>query len=123
MSALSLTHEESLAAAAKQGLAVITPKANELFVDIDSDASFEAFTTMVAKLAEFEPGTQWQCAPSKSGLPKRHAVVTLTREVGDIERIALQAILASDPLRELLSYVRVRAGQEAPIKFFERLAS
>jgi hypothetical protein len=53
--------------------------------------------------------------PSKSGLPHRHVVVASPRNMlSPAKRIALQAILGSDPLREMLSMFRYLNGDPYP---------
>jgi hypothetical protein len=62
---------------------------------------------------------------SPSGEPGHaHVVVTLERPVRDMrERIMLQALLGSDPMRELLSWRRLEDGadEDAISLFFERI--
>ncbi len=107
-------------AAEKKGLVVVTPAANELFLDIDSaedaalfDKHVKIFGTLVESVRR---------APSPSGLPGReHITVTLVRNVdGPEERIALQAVLGSDRLHEALSLARAFGGAETPTVFFEK---
>jgi hypothetical protein len=57
--------------------------------------------------------------PSRSGLPKRHLIVRLNRPVSNAERIALQAALGSDPVREILGIVRVQHNDPHPTLFLE----
>lgn len=108
--------------AAAKGCGVVYPKPNELFVDIDSNRDFQAFKEAVEIFKRFEPVTSWTYQPSSSGLPGRyHVTVTLARVVSDFERIAFQAMLASDHKRELLSYGRLKNSEEHATIFFERL--
>ena len=65
-------------------------------------------------------GVTYLVRPSPSGRPGRHhVVVTMPRPVSPMERIALQAILGSDPIREMLSWFRIERGIEEPTIFFE----
>jgi hypothetical protein len=57
-------------------------------------------------LNRFVPIRDIRIEPSRSGLPKRHITVTLVDPVSQIERLALQAMLGSDRVRELLGYVQ-----------------
>lgn len=57
--------------------------------------------------------------PSKSGGEKQHIRVFLPFNVEPVERIALQAALGSDGVRELLSLRRVRGDDPHPTLFAE----
>jgi hypothetical protein len=111
--------EEATALAKAKGRVVVVPKANELFVDIDSEADMERFQRIRVTLESFL-SLKVDIRPSPSGRPDRHhIVVTLDREVTEIERVALQAILGSDPTREALSYRRILKGIAPATLFFE----
>lgn len=104
------------------GYRIVTPKSNELLVDIDSEEQYETFlanwevllrnqsTAFEAKYEEHE---------SRSGYPRRHVIVTLPFDVSPWQRIAWQAALGSDPVRELLSAIRLRRGDVHPTLFVE----
>ena len=110
--------------AARNGLAVRFPKDNELFIDIDNDHSFEMFKKQLDILKKYvgvlSAGGYYTCTPSKSGLPKRHVVVTLRDSVTEVERCALQAMMGSDRVRELLGYVQAKNNDPHPTLFIER---
>jgi len=108
---------ESAAAKAKSlGRVVTFPRPNELFLDIDSEIAMRRFVRGVTRLS----GVTYLVRPSPSGRPGRHhVVVTMPRPVSPMERIALQAILGSDPIREMLSWFRIERGIEEPTIFFE----
>jgi len=57
---------------------------------------------------------------SRSGAPKRHVTVTLDQPIDNYQRVALQAIMGSDRVREFLSYVQHRNGDQHPILFIEK---
>lgn len=107
--------------AEKQGLVVVYPESNELQIDIDSDEAFVAFLEQFERLKRIEPEIFCRIAFSKSGPPNRHITVMLARPIASHEeRILLQALLCSDPVRELLSLIRLRRGAERPTRFFEK---
>lgn len=118
------TVSEVEALAAKLGRRVVYPKPNELQIDIDSA---DAYANHLRLLDAFERGGETvidkvvSVSPSaKSG--HFHVTITLARNVlGSRERVMLQALLGSDPMRELLSYQRVEAGSpaQAVSVFFE----
>jgi len=60
--------------------------------------------------------------PRSSEKPHRyHAVVTLKKETVDAKtRILYQAVLGSDPVREVLSLLRLERDDPMPTIFFER---
>jgi hypothetical protein len=132
------TMEQCLELAKTLGRTVKLPAANELQLDIDSEEELNGFRARFARLKKIlgrdpekilgrDPGDRrggeatWTKAPSPSGKPGRyHVTVTLPR-VGmtHVERIVLQAVLGSDPMREVLNFRRWQYGDEQPTLFFE----
>jgi hypothetical protein len=106
-----------IAQAVADGFVVTIAAGSVLQVDIDSDADYMAFQSLWGMFADITGGQVKLIVPSRSGLPKRHITITLPYEVDDITRLALQAILRSDPRRELFGYRRVRDGI-APVTVF-----
>jgi hypothetical protein len=104
--------------AERTGKQVVLPKPNQLFIDIDNEASFTLFTAQLGRLRQYEYASL-QVTPSASGLPNRHIVVGLNRDLTDTERIAFQAAMGSDPIRELLGLIRVSHGDQYPTLFLE----
>ena len=116
---LASSHAIDIAEAEGSGLKTVFPKANELFIDIDDDDAYNRFNEVVQILTRYTYVHDINTTPSKSGLPRRHVVVTLNGDVSDLERIALQAALGSDGKREMLSYMRLKGGDPHPTLFFE----
>ena len=113
--------EEAADVAAAKGCVIVHPKRNELFIDIDSIEAWNNFQKCFEVLTKTEAATISTRTRSPSGkLHREHIVIKMPRDVTDEERILLQACLASDPLREMLSLMRLRAGDEAPTIFFEK---
>lgn len=108
--------------AAREGLTVVEPNHDELFVDIDSDADMSVFEVNVKLFSEHVIAVEkWSVTRSRSGHPqKRHIVVTLNSSIGSRERLFYQALLGSDRKRELLGLVRVNADDPTPTLFFEK---
>lgn len=108
---------------------VVKAKPNQLFIDIDTKAQYETFKLMfhlfdkhffLIPYGGYEGKKQkWEEHPSKQGLPHRHIVVTLNGEQSLITRIAMQAVLSSDPMREMLSIRRALNCEENVVVFFE----
>lgn len=115
--------EKYLARVISEGYQVVTPLANQLQVDIDSAEHYAAFLHSAEVLLR-----NWKDAyivdiedhPSKSGGGRRHITLTLPFEVSPWQRIALQAALGSDPVRELLSATRLMRGDVHPTLFVEK---
>ncbi len=115
----------------KEGKKVNTPRSHELFIDIDDDEqrkifhrNFRALLDNVSNLGLKSSATPTIVynKPSKSGPPRRHIIIYFPLYGGgfsDIERIAWQAALGSDPMRELLSLVRSFKGDSFPTLFVE----
>ena len=110
---------KELAAKAK-GLVIVAPTHYELFIDIDDGQSMGVFVALIVVLNSFRPCV-WKQAPSPSGKPHRcHVTVTLESPVTNLERLALQAMLGSDRLHELLSMRSHLSGDPTPTVFFEK---
>ena len=87
--------------AKKHGLEIILPQPCQLQVDIDSHTLPEHFEHCLKIIGQENPVLCVGFTTSKSG--NIHAYVELTNEFSDHERIAMQAILGSDPVREALT--------------------
>lgn len=117
------TYEEdrdrTIERAAELGCDIILPNPNEVFVDIDSEEAFELFKKRVKGFATNATIT---VKPSKSGLPKRHITISYSdRTFNDWERLAIQSVLGSDPMREWISAKRLFNNTPGiPSCFFEK---
>lgn len=108
--------------AEKNGWTVVTPKANELFVDIDNEIDMVVFTANAELFNEHIWGiVKRDIKPSKSGVAGRyHVTLTLSVDVTHEQRLLYQLMLGSDRKRELLGYVRMNLGDDVPTLFFEK---
>jgi hypothetical protein len=106
-----------------KGLKVVLPYANQLFIDIDDEDRLNAVDTTLGWLADNGVSVlDVKRTPSRKP-GHYHVVVELDREVTEGERIALQAIMGSDPKRELLSLLRIWFKTDRPpTVFFEEAA-
>jgi len=105
--------DKPLEVAAKLGLTVRYPESDELFIDLD-DITLEH--KIQERIASFESAGyviyQTSRTISKSG--NLHLVYRMKDinekpvNLTDAERIALQAILCSDPVREAMSWMRMK---------------
>jgi len=118
------TVEEVEEQAEKLGRVVVYPKPNQLFIDIDSDADLEIFHRLFELFRstnKFKDSSFASVASPSGRAGRRHVTVTLPRTVEPVERVYLQSLLGSDPLREMLGFCRHDAGAEpeAISVFFE----
>lgn len=81
---------------------------NELQIDINNEHSFRLFNNQMVILSRYIAVLHIQVRPSRNGLPGRHITVRLERAITPLERIALQAMLGSDRIRELLGFIRLK---------------
>jgi hypothetical protein len=120
MSDLMESFEEGCEEAEARGDTVlVATDPRELYIDIDSDEQRRQFDRMfeyVAREYGCRVADRWM---SKSGPGHEHIIVVLDRDFTVAERIALQAILGSDPLRDLLTLKRLHDGVEQPIRLFK----
>ena len=102
---------------------------NELFVDLDTEEQYTLFKDQLEVLQQVVEVVKVEVTPSKSGLPARHAVVTIrcprTKNPPDgtptmMERLALQAMLGSDRRCEILRYVRYHFNVPDAVIFLEK---
>ena len=90
------------------GQQVVYPGPFDVFVDIDTELDYQF---MLARLADMKTlPTQIKVVavrPSKSGLPHRHVYLRSNTPLSGEARIALQASIGSDRVREFLSLMRL----------------
>lgn len=106
--------------AAETNLDIVFPQDEQLQIDIDSDHAFEIYLLMRQLIDKYYGVAAEVIKPSRSGLPKRHITLTLYRKVSPYQRIALQACLGSDRVREFLGIVQQDQGDPHPILFLEK---
>jgi hypothetical protein len=100
---------------------VLVPKPNQLFIDCDDLEGNNWFNMNIGKVDEQVGPLEIEWLPSPSGtLHHHHIVVTCSRDLTDIERIAMQAFLGSDRKREALSWVRLVNGDPQPTLFYQK---
>lgn len=105
--------------AAEAGLVTFFPKPRELMIDIDepfaaASVKFAAQIGSGAVMAAFDKAqihfVDTLYTVSKSG--NLHAYVALDVDITDYERLIIQAALRSDPVRDVLSMLRLREGKQ-----------
>ena len=108
--------------AVREGLEVVYPAANELQIDIDNEHSYRLLYNQLRSVNKLVGIYNYTEKPSKSGEPwKMHSTLVFQdRTFTTLERIGLQAMLGSDRVRELLSYVQYLNGDAHPTLFLEK---
>lgn len=108
--------DEAMAQAIADGFEVIRGTPSTLLLDLDTDAAWAQFERVLPTV-EKTVGTlglrQW---PSKSG--NRHVQLKLVGDLPALLRIALQAALGSDGVREALALKRLENGIAEPSSLF-----
>lgn len=105
--------------AKQRGLVVVCPQDNQLQLDLDSEEAVVEFKRRLPLFFHDERPTV-DLQPSASGVPHYHATVSFQgREFEEWERIALQSVLGSDPMREYLNAKRLIYGVPNPTRLFE----
>jgi len=105
---------------------VVYPEPNQLQIDLDSEDAFQAHERLIKEFYQRLPPGEYQMSippvvtPSKSGYPHRHITLSFEgRTFTEWERIGMQMMLGSDPVRERLNALRLACGVEKPCRLFE----
>ena len=109
------SREQYCARKTAEGFSIFYPEPNELCLDIDSEEDYQKFLARFQYLSrevdnpyiafkEFQSSTKGH----------RHIIITLPYDVDRFERLALQAVLGSDPIKEMLSIFRIWQGDKFP---------
>lgn len=109
---------ESIQYARRMNLVPVPAKENELQLDLDTPEQEEQYRRMRKHVEDVYPIKDVIETPSKSG--RTHVRIYTAYPLSVEERIALQAILGSDPKKELCSLRRWLQGDEIPILLFEK---
>lgn len=119
MSDISETIEDAKIEAMKNGCEVVGGDDHCLLLDfdtIDAKKQYERMRHKVVELWGIEREETWM---SKSKHPAhQHMRVTLGRPLIPAERVALQAALGSDPMREMFAVRRLNLGIAEPSLLF-----
>lgn len=108
------SHESAQLAAIAAGYEVVKRQPNQLLLDLDSGFIDPGILRRLRSEGLVKRRQQWQ---SKSG--NLHTLITLNRDLSPVEALLLQALLGSDPLRELLGLLRVWNDVPEPSVLFK----
>lgn len=133
MSDVALDQEHAIAQAKEEGFKVYRGGRRRLLLDLDSEDDLFRYEQRLPKLQEI----LWPVSQNEDALQhdwnvevtekKRwrskshtgwHVLLTLSRPLPLRERLLLQAILSSDPIRELYSLLRFWEGTKEPSLLF-----
>lgn len=112
--------KEYIAFQETNGLRCVLPADNEIQIDIDTEADYERWRNASQIFFRYREPISVIEKPSLSGLPRRHITVTLPYAITVWERIALQASLGSDHIREILSCLQYMEGDPNPCLLTEK---
>ena len=114
------TMEEAKEEAKVLGLIAVFSTPHEVFIDRDTVADKELVRGLRRVLRENGVElTKPLVARSKSGGVKRHVYYHCNKPLSILDRITIQAVLGSDPIREILSWCRAQLGEVAVTVLFE----
>lgn len=126
---MSDLHEDPLVKAEAHGWAIVYPQPEEVFLDLDDDASvrvYEASLPVLNRLRDASELPPFVVEARRTVSPggKTHVYLRFPEELTDLERIAWQAVLGSDRTRELMGLMRLATFSKRPATcFFERAVS
>lgn len=104
-----------------QGFIIVKPLENQLLLDLDTSERQQDFFDNFERLSYEYPGATRETYKSKTP-GHLHAIVNLPFNLNNnFERIAWQAILGSDPIREMMNLKRVYEEVPDPIVLFKPL--
>jgi hypothetical protein len=110
--------QERLAEKGIDGLyKVVVANDNTIQVDLDEETSCDIFRQNYNVIKGIIGPHKLIKSLSKS--KRLHVTIKTTKSIKPIERIAIQAFLGSDPLREALNYRNTKTKQKNPILFIE----
>ena len=120
MSIANLTpeaYQEAISKAQEDGFVVVQGSPTFLLLDLDDPASEQQYNRVLPLLQQNLAAIEYERWASKSG--KLHILVQLSLPLPITTRIALQAVLGSDSVREMLSILAVSQGVEEPSLLFK----
>jgi hypothetical protein len=109
--------EKDIQGALKRGFIVVRSTPKTLLCDLDSGAAEDQFWDNINQVDRFHQIIRIESWKSKSG--KKHIHVELEEGLEVPERLILQLMLGSDPMRELLGLQRYRNGCNEPSLLFK----
>lgn len=112
---LHRTVQELEEIAAEKGLTAVTPLPDEIMLDLDDGA------TINLKVLKALEDNNWYVVSQLETISQHgnlHVYLKMNKELSTLERIAVQACLGSDPVKEVLSFIRSE-NHDAAVAMFE----
>jgi hypothetical protein len=106
--------------AAKENLTVVYPGDDEVLIDIDNDHSFQVYLKHRDVIAKHLGILSENVQPSRNKKEGLHVTLKMKSPVTELERIAIQACLGSDRMREVLGFIQYKNGDPHPTLFLEK---
>jgi hypothetical protein len=107
---LSETNDDPNEAAKELGLVVVESNSTTLLLDIDSKTAYRQTERLLESLNKNLPDLVHSVHQTTSKSGNLHIYIKLNEPLPLETRLLLQAALGSDPMRELLSYIRTTKG-------------
>lgn len=107
--------------AKERGCEMVEPADDELLIDLDG--KHEMHKRLYALIEEHFGVLKKQRWTSASGEGSHYRLTVNRRDLSPVERLLLQALLGSDPVREFFSLLRIRRGHECPSVLFRPKAA
>lgn len=104
--------------AVSEGMEVVISDRRTLLLDLDDEAAKARYRQFLPRFEELFPIEKKEAWKSKSGAGM-HVKLTLYQDAPVEARLAMQAALGSDPMREMLGLKRVWNGIEEPSLLFK----
>ena len=98
---------------------VIRSDPQTLQIDIDSEEAYDTFKRIFGLIQQYIEFTLVVVKKSKTSGHK-HITLRMGKTMPAYERILLQSVLGSDPMREALNYLDITMGIKDPIFFYEK---
>ena len=118
---VSLSLKQGRRKARSLGLTYHVASPDQLLLDIDTEHQWGQFEWMLPYLRRYLHIEVEQVIPSRSGEDQwhKHVYLRLGHDLEPTERLLLQALLGSDPMKEWLGLLRVWGRVKEPIQLFE----
>lgn len=100
---------------------VVIPAEDELQIDLDSEEDHKRYNHAAEIFFRYIAPVDIKTATSSSGEGRCHITIKLPFKASLWQRLALQAALGSDHIREILSCIQLLEGDNNPILFKERV--
>jgi hypothetical protein len=108
--------ESAIQEALNEGMEVTRSTPTTLLLDLDTAASVIRYEELFGIIADQFQLSEWTRYVSRSGNGVH--IILKCRELDFPSRVALQAALGSDPLREILAIAMYKAGYQEPSVLF-----